>query len=90
MQPKKGNALLHVAALELGPTKFERAKARVIKYLQKFGSSPEAPIRHHYGNTPDVSKALRALLKLGMVTREGKGGRNSTYMYHLHICNNPE
>ncbi len=45
------------------------------------GEKKESDIRKKYGNTPDVSKALRHLISMKYIKRSGKGGRLSPFIY---------
>jgi hypothetical protein len=43
----------------------------------------ESVLRKTYGNTPDISKAIRDLYDIGYLSREGKGGKGSPFLYSL-------
>ena len=64
-------------------TAFGRAKDAVLTYLRGQGVASEASVRKHCGNTPDISKALRLLVKTGEVGRYGDGGKAQVFKYFV-------
>ncbi|KAK1294993.1 hypothetical protein QJS10_CPA16g01011 [Acorus calamus] len=64
-----------------GSTGLLRRAEEVLRFLSLGGSSSEGVIRRVIGNSPDTSKALRMLLKLGEVKRSGAGGWRDPYVY---------
>lgn len=57
--------------------------ARIIHHMCDGLTYKESEIRKAFGNTPDVSKALRYMLKAGSVKKTGSGGRLSPYVYQF-------
>ncbi|KAK1318296.1 hypothetical protein QJS10_CPB04g00317 [Acorus calamus] len=64
-----------------GSTGLLRRAEEVLRFLSLGGSSSEGVIRRTIGDSPDTSKALRMLLKLGEVKRSGAGGCRDPYVY---------
>jgi cobalamin biosynthesis protein CbiD len=57
--------------------------ALIIHHMLDGQAYKEAELRKRFGNTPDVSKAVRCMLKAGSITKTGSGGRWSPYIYRF-------
>ena len=55
----------------------------LVSHLGVRGATVERDFRLLFGNTPDVSKALRLLVHGGLVRRAGGGGKNAPFVYTL-------
>jgi DNA-binding MarR family transcriptional regulator len=67
-------------------TRKERSRACIANHLDAHRGEKgvaESILRKTYGNTPDISKAIRDLFDIGYLTREGKGGKHSPFLYSL-------
>lgn len=53
----------------------------IMDYMHDGTPKREAEIRKHFGNTPDVSKGLRYLLKAKYIEKSGKGGAKDPFKY---------
>lgn len=53
----------------------------MMSHMQDGKTMLESEIRKKWGNTPDVSKALRILVSLGYLQRTGSGGRQAPFQY---------
>ncbi|KAI4330512.1 hypothetical protein MLD38_028797 [Melastoma candidum] len=76
-KPKAANGKHHIRSTHIG------LRAEAILKLLSEGSAHETRIRKELGDSPDTSKALRALLKLEEVKRSGKGGRRNPFIYTI-------
>jgi hypothetical protein len=78
-------ALLAAAGcLKPKPVGVVRAQDAIVRYLKAHGLASEASLRAHCGNTPDVSKGLRGLVREGVVGRFGLGGKLRAYRYFVN------
>ena len=62
-------------------TRIDRFANEIDVYVRSNDGTYEDAIRNEFGNTPDVSKALRMLRSRGRVVRSGEGGRLSPFSY---------
>ena len=82
MEEQSAAAQLVVFAEDrLRTPRLRRFMLEVLSFLGQQGASAESAVRLALGNQPDVSKALRCLLRRRLVTRTGLGGRARPFMY---------
>ena len=70
---------------KLQRTRVERFAWKILAFVGE-DTMPESDIRNFFGNTPDVSKALRLCTKIGGLRRSGKGGRLDPFVCAFHTA----
>lgn len=60
-----------------------RARSQALTHIGGQGRVLEREIRDAYGNSADVSKALRQLVGEGALRRTGEGGKRSAFAYTI-------
>lgn len=68
-------------------TRVQLSSRRIAFFIAAAGATGvvESVLRKHFGNSADVSKGLRLLVKADAVFRRGQGGRADPFVYYCAL-----